>query len=89
MEPSLDDECQQKPVLISPADLSEEALRGIIESFVLREGTDYGLYETGFDKKFSQVFDKIKSDEFLITFDPETESINLLTRQEWNKIKKD
>ncbi len=79
----------QPPVLISPADLSPEALEGIIESFILREGTDYGLNEVDPTKKFSQIHSKITKKEFLITFDSETESINLLTRQQWDKLQKE
>jgi uncharacterized protein len=79
----------QQPVLISPADLSQDALCGIIESFILREGTDYGLHEAEHEKKFSQILNKINKNEFLITFDPETESINLFTRHQWDQLKKD
>ena len=79
----------QPPVLISLADLSPEALEGIIESFILREGTDYGLNEVDHAKKFLQIHNRITKKEFLITFDPETESINLLTRQQWDKLQKE
>ena len=79
----------QPPVLISPTDLSSEALEGIIESFILREGTDYGLNEVEHSKKYSQIHNKITKNEFLITFDPETESINLLTRQQWAQLQKE
>ena len=30
------------PVIVPPDSLSAEALQGVIEKFVLREGTDYG-----------------------------------------------
>ncbi len=83
------DKSPQPPVLISPADLSQDALDGIIESFILREGTDYGLHEADHAKKVSQIHAKISKNEFLITFDPETESINLLTRQQWDKLQKE
>lgn len=78
-----------KVVLISYADLSAEALNGIVESFVLREGTDYGFSEVDHEKKMAQVLQKIKSQEFLMTYDFEEESINLLTRQQWNQLKKE
>ncbi len=79
----------QPPVLVSPADLSSEALEGIIESFILREGTDYGSVEVDHDKKFLQIQNKIMKNEFLITFDSESESINLLTRQQWDQLQKE
>ena len=37
------------PVPIPFQDLSADALRGVIESFVLREGTDYGAHEYSLD----------------------------------------
>ncbi|MES1191364.1 MAG: YheU family protein [Steroidobacter sp.] len=36
------DETPQEPVAIPHTELSADALRGVIDSFVLREGTDYG-----------------------------------------------
>jgi uncharacterized protein len=78
----------ESPVLISSADLSQEALAGIIESFILREGTDYGVNEVEYAKKHEQILNKINKNEFLITFDPETESVNLLTRQQWAQLQK-
>jgi hypothetical protein len=35
--------------------LSPEALRGVIEAFVTREGTDYGAQEVPLDTKVCQV----------------------------------
>jgi uncharacterized protein len=78
----------ERPVLIAPQDLSAEALAGIIENFILREGTDYGVHEVDFEKKFSQVRKKIETSEFLITFDPSSESVTLLTRQQWTDFQK-
>lgn len=40
---------------ISLAELSEEALTGIIESFVLREGTEYGAADHDLASKCAQV----------------------------------
>ncbi len=35
--------------------LSPEALHGVIEEFVTRDGTDYGEFEVPLDTKISQV----------------------------------
>lgn len=40
---------QQEPVTIPHTDLSAELLRAVIESLVLREGTDYGEHEVSLD----------------------------------------
>ncbi len=89
MENTKDLASDSKVVLISCADLSAEALNGIVESFILREGTDYGFNEVDHETKMAQVLDKIKNQEFLMTYDFEEESVTLLTRQQWNQINKE
>jgi uncharacterized protein YheU (UPF0270 family) len=65
-------------VRIAPEDLEPETLRAVIESFVLREGTDYGLHETSLDTKVAQVLKQLRRGEAHITFDPASESVNLV-----------
>lgn len=79
---------QIPPVRIPFTSISEDALTAIIESFILREGTDYGVHEVAYSTKFEQVLKKIKSDEFIITFDPASESVTLLTKKDWNQLMK-
>jgi hypothetical protein len=47
---------------------------------VLREGTDYGVHETSLDDKVAQVLIQLRRGETQITFDPATESVNVLGR---------
>lgn len=58
--------------------LSHDALDGIIESFVLREGTDYGAKEKSFDEKKTDVLNQIKSGSIVIVFSELHETINLM-----------
>lgn len=58
--------------------LSEEALAGVLESFVLREGTDYGEVELTFEQKVAQLRLALQRGEARIVFDPETESVTIL-----------
>jgi len=58
--------------------LSKDALNAIIESFVLREGTDYGERETGFAAKCQQVRRALESGWAAIEFDAVTESVNIV-----------
>jgi uncharacterized protein YheU (UPF0270 family) len=67
-----------EPVFVPHDALSPAALRGVVESFVLREGTDYGERESGFETKVEQVLRQIERGEARITFDPESETINLV-----------
>ncbi len=48
--------------------LSKEALQGIIEEFINREGTDYGLIEASFTDKCDQVLAQIKRGDVLVVF---------------------
>ena len=60
------------------ASLSEAALRGLIESFVMREGTDYGEVERSHERKVADVRRQLERGEARIEFDPKTESVNLV-----------
>jgi uncharacterized protein YheU (UPF0270 family) len=73
----IDDE-DAAPVRVSADQLEPETLRAVIESFVLREGTDYGLHETSLEVKVAQVLRQVHRGEAHITFDPATASVNLV-----------
>ena len=62
---------------IPMSSLSEEALRSIIEAFVLREGTDYGPSEHDLDAKCAAVLRQLRAGEAEIDFDPDTESVDI------------
>ena len=62
---------------ITPAALSPQALRGVIEAFVLREGTDYGEREFTLEQKCAQVLAQIRRGEARILYDPESETVTI------------
>lgn len=70
---------------ISHTDLSAAALRGIIEDYITREGTDYGDREYSLDDKVAQVQAQIERGEVIITFDPEAETCSLVAVGELKK----
>jgi uncharacterized protein len=65
-------------IRLAPDDLEPDTLRAVIESFVLREGTDYGVHETSLEDKVAQVLIQLRRGEAQITFDPATESVNVV-----------
>jgi len=67
-----------EPVLIPHRELSAEALRGVLESFVLREGTDYGEREISLEQKVAQVLRQLERGEAQIVFDTVLESIDIV-----------
>jgi uncharacterized protein YheU (UPF0270 family) len=66
-------------IVVPHRTLSKDALRGVVESFVLREGTDYGHADWDLEAKVTAVIGQIERDEARIVFDPETESIDIVT----------
>jgi uncharacterized protein YheU (UPF0270 family) len=67
-----------QPMVIPHTELSAEALRGVVESFVLREGTDYGEREISLDQKVAQVLRQLERGEARIVFDAELESVDIV-----------
>lgn len=65
-------------VEIPHAELSADALRGVVESYVLREGTDYGAREYSLDEKVAHVMRQLERGEARITFDPATETVGIV-----------
>ena len=68
----------QEPVYVPHTELSPEALRGVVESFVLREGTDYGEREISLEQKLAHVYRQLEHGEAQIVFDPSTETIHVV-----------
>ena len=64
---------------IPHAQLSDEALRAIIEEFISREGSDYGLIEYTLEEKVGHVIRQLERGEVVITFDTASETCNLLS----------
>ena len=69
------------PIVVPYTELTPDALAGVIESFVLREGTDYGERDVPFDTKVLQVRRQLEQGEAEIVFDPNTESIDIVVRK--------
>ena len=58
-------------------ELAIETLTAIIEEFISREGTDYGVHETSLEKKVQQVMNQLQRGEIVVTFDQESQSCDL------------
>lgn len=62
--------------------LSPEALRRVIEEFVTREGTEYGLCAIEAEAKVTAVRHQLERGTVVMLFDAATRSVNLATREE-------
>tara|TARA_B110000444_G_C18736838_1_gene546033 strand:- start:691 stop:903 length:213 start_codon:yes stop_codon:yes gene_type:complete len=58
-------------------ELEAGTLTAIIEEFISREGTDYGIHELSLEQKVQQVMKQLQRGEIVVTFDPESESCDL------------
>ncbi len=67
-----------EPVVVPHTELTSELLRAVIESFVLREGTDYGEHELSLDEKVARVVTQLERGDANIVFDPDTESVAIV-----------
>lgn len=57
--------------------LSPEALRGLVEEFVTREGTEYGQEEFSLEEKCTQVMAHLRRGTVVIRFHGPTGSVGL------------
>ena len=68
-----------EPVDVPHTALANDTLRAVIESFILREGTDYGMRELSLDDKVGRVMRLLERGEARIVFDPQTDTVDVVT----------
>ena len=69
------------PIEVPPGALSAAALRGLVEEFVSRDGTDYGLRERTSEEKVRDVMRQLERGEARIFFDPQSGTTNIVARR--------
>ena len=62
--------------------LSADALDGLIEEFVTRDGTDYGAQERTLEQKKSAIVRQLERGDLVIVFDADSESCNIVSKDE-------
>jgi uncharacterized protein YheU (UPF0270 family) len=70
-----------EPVFVPASELAADVLWRLAESFVLREGTDYGERDVSLADKVADVLRQIERGEAEIVFDPASESVDIVTRR--------
>jgi uncharacterized protein YheU (UPF0270 family) len=73
--PNADD--ASEPIVVPYTELAADLLHAVVESFVLREGTDYGEKEFSLEDKVAHVIGQLRRGEARIVFDPETETVSI------------
>lgn len=73
---------EEPPKLVIPWEqLSPDALRGVIEELVTREGTEYGDRDVDLDAKIALVRRQLDEGEVFVVFDAASETTNIVTKR--------
>ncbi len=83
----MEEKPEQTGIVIPPEKLSESALIGLIDEFILREGTDYGMTEHSLDDKRANIKLQIQKEKVFIVFDMNEESTTLIKQEDLKKLK--
>lgn len=68
-------------MIIPYKQLSEETLHALIEDFVTRDGTDYGMQEMSMQEKSGHLLAQLKSGKLLISYNEAQQSCGLVTKE--------
>lgn len=71
-------------MIIPWQNLSEQALSGIIEEFIMREGTDYGIEEVSLERKKQDLLNQLKAGQVVIVYSELHETVNMMLAEEFN-----
>lgn len=58
--------------------LNTETLQSVIESFVLREGTDYGVHEKTLEQKVSDIKKQLQNGTLVLVWSELHETLNIM-----------
>ena len=72
-------------MIIPWQELEEQTLINIIESIILREGTDYGLHEQTFEQKKKALLNRIRQGSAVIVWSELHESIDIKDKTDFFK----
>ena len=67
-------------MIIPWQEVPPETLYSLIESFVLREGTDYGEHERSLEQKVNDVKRQLKSGDVVLVWSELHETVNIMPR---------
>lgn len=71
---------------IPPEQLSSDTLQAVVEAFICREGTDYGLHESTLQSKVTEVLEQLKQGHVVLVFDTAVEECNLMTHEQYGVL---
>lgn len=75
-------------MIIPLEQINEETLTAIIEDFILREGTEYGVVDASKADKIAQVKLQLQQGSAVIVYSELHESVNILPREQFDNENK-
>ena len=75
-------------MIIPLEQINEDTLTAIIEEFILREGTDYGVIDASKADKITQVKLQLQQGSAVIVYSELHESVNILPREQFDNEEK-
>jgi uncharacterized protein YheU (UPF0270 family) len=69
-------------IVIPHQKLSPEALRGLVEEVVTRNGTDNGYIQATLERNVAMVMAQLRRGEVVVVYDQRTRTANIIPRQD-------
>jgi uncharacterized protein YheU (UPF0270 family) len=79
-------ENHHRVIIIQHERLSKEALQGLIEEFVTRDGTDTGYTDGSLEESVKMVMRQLRRGDVIIVFDEATETANIVPKEDARAI---
>lgn len=76
-------------MIIPHQQLAADTLYNLIESYVLREGTDYGEHEIAIEQKVAQVKQQLNNGEAMVFYSELHESVTIISKAEFIAMQAD
>ncbi|MFY8326640.1 YheU family protein [Pseudoalteromonas sp. ZZD1] len=73
-------------MIIPHQQLDKDTLYNLIESYVLREGTDYGEQEFSIESKVAQVNQQLNNGDAMVFFSELHESVTIISKNEFKAM---
>jgi uncharacterized protein len=73
-------------VIIPVEQINTDTLDNLVETFITREGTDYGANEVSLEEKVRQIKKQLRMGDIVVVFDAASESANIMSKlqyEEW------
>ncbi len=70
-------------MIIPWQELEEDTLINLVESFILREGTDYGVEELSLSQKTQNLLDQIRQEKVVIVWSELHETIDIKNKTDF------